>query len=105
MTVRLTNARDVDLGLLPMEGFQDMDLSWWGWFLSPEARVYGVFGGKDHVSDSTRISVDALENTMERVLDHHYDPRRKGWNVDGPAPDLDAPARTPYDLPGYASWK
>ncbi len=50
VTVRLTNARDVDLGLLPMEGFQDMDLSWWGWFLSPEGRVYGVFGGRDHVS-------------------------------------------------------
>src|SRR5687768_15532257 len=57
VTVRLIDAQDVDLRVLPMEGFQDLDLSWWGWFLSPEGRVYGVFGGRDHVSDETRISV------------------------------------------------
>ena len=28
VTVRLTSAKDVDLQLLPMEGFQDFDLSW-----------------------------------------------------------------------------
>ncbi len=104
VTVRLTDARKVDLGILPMEGFQDMDLSWWGWFLSPEGRVYGVFGGKDHVSDSTRISVEALRNTLERVLDHHYDPRRAGWDIDGRAPDPTVAARVPADLPGYESW-
>ncbi|HZN65556.1 MAG TPA: thioredoxin family protein, partial [Tepidisphaeraceae bacterium] len=35
VTVRLTDVQDVDLRLFPMEGFQDFDLSWWGWFLSP----------------------------------------------------------------------
>ena len=39
ITVRLTDAQSVDLRLLPMEGFQDFDLSWWGWFLSPEGKV------------------------------------------------------------------
>src|SRR4051794_30187461 len=49
VTVRLTNAAAIDLRIFPIEGFQDLDLSWWGWFLSPDAQVYAVFGGKDHV--------------------------------------------------------
>src|SRR5205085_10655158 len=47
VTVRLTSAKDVDLRLLPMQDFQDLDLSWWGYFLSPEGRVYAIFGGRD----------------------------------------------------------
>src|SRR5947207_6275800 len=95
VTVRLTDAQDVDLRLLTMADFQDLDLSWWGWFLSPEGKVYGVFGGRDEVSDETRISVPALANTLRRVLAHHYDPRRANWDLDGPAPDLGGSARTP----------
>jgi serine protease Do len=103
VTVRLTDAAQLDLDLLPVEGFQDLDLSWWGWFLSPEGRVYGVFGGRDEISDETRISVAALANTLERILSHHADPRRARWGVDGPAPDRSR-ARRPRDLPGFASW-
>lgn len=105
VTVRLTDVQDADLRLLPMKGFQDLDLSWWGYFLSPQGQVYGVFGGRDHVSDETRISVPALANTLRRVLAHHYDPRRSEWNVDGPAPDLAGAAPTPKTLPGYGSWR
>src|SRR5206468_2931099 len=36
VTVRLTDAQAIDLRMFPIEGFQDFDLSWWGWFLSPE---------------------------------------------------------------------
>jgi len=104
VTVRLTDAQAIDLRMFPMEGFQDFDLSWWGWFLSPEGKVYGVFGGRDEVSDETRISVPALAATLRRVLAHHYDPRRTGWDIDGPAPALEGNARTPKDLPGYKSW-
>jgi hypothetical protein len=104
VTVRLTSASDLDLKLLPVEGFQDLDLSWWGWFLSPQARVYGVFGGRDHVSDETRISVDALANTLRRVLAHHYDPRRAAWGIDGPAPEVAADPLKPAELPGYEKW-
>src|SRR5262245_1638216 len=50
ITVRLTDASNIDLRIFPVEGFVDLDLSWWGWFLSPEGQVYGVFGGRDHVS-------------------------------------------------------
>jgi serine protease Do len=105
VTVRLTDAKALDLRRFPVEGFQDLDLSWWGWLMSPEGRIYSVFGGKDHVSDSTRISPAALANTLRRVLEHHYDPRRAGWDVDGPAPELDGAASTPLDLPGAASWR
>jgi hypothetical protein len=104
ITVRLTNAADLDFRLLPIEGFQDLDLSWWGWFLSPEGQVYGVFGGRDEISDATRISKEALENTLLRILNHHYDPHRAEWGVDGPRPDLSGPPKTVRDLPGFASW-
>ena len=104
VTVRLTRADDIDLRLLPIEGFQDLDLSWWGWCLSPEGMVYAVFGGRDEVSDSTRISPQALASTLRRVLDHHSDPRREAWNIDGPAPELSGKARTPSDLEGWRSW-
>src|SRR5437763_10117256 len=36
VTVRLTSAKDIDLRLLPVQGYQDLDMSWWGYFLSPE---------------------------------------------------------------------
>ena len=104
VTVRLTRADDIDLRLLPIEGFQDLDLSWWGWCLSAEGKVYAVFGGRDEVSDSTRISPKALAATLRRVLDHHSDPRRSGWDVDGPAPELAGTARTPRELEGWRSW-
>ena len=104
ITVRLTDAKAMDMRVLPFEGYQDLDISWWGYFLSPEGRVYGVFGGKDHVSDATRISVSALANTLKRVLAHHYDPRRPAWDVDGPAPKLEGAARPPTELPGYRPW-
>ena len=105
ITVRLTDAAAIDFRLFPVEGFADMDLSWWGWFLSPEGRVYGVFGGRDHVSDATRISKPALVASLLRVLGHHYDPRRPGWNIDGTAPDLSGAPKSPRELPGYEGWR
>lgn len=101
VTVRLTDAADVDLELFPMEDFQDLDLSWWGWFLSPAGDLYGVYGGRDHVSDKTRISVTGLASTLQRVLDHH----RTSWTGDGTAKRSARPrGLTPRELPGYASW-
>lgn len=105
ITVRLTNAEHLDFRIFPVEGFQDLDLSWWGWFLSPKGEVYGVFGGKDHISETNRISKVALMNTLRRVLEHHYDPRRPRWDVDGPKPDFQAKFRNAFDLPGWKSWE
>jgi hypothetical protein len=104
INVRLTDAAAIDLGIFPVEGFADLDLSWWGWFLSPEGRVYGVFGGRDHVSDTTRISTRALMASLLRVLAHHYDPRRAQWDIDGRAPDLSGERQSPRQLPGYEGW-
>lgn len=104
VTVRITDAGKADLRVLPMGTHQDLDLSWWGFLLSDKAELYGVFGGKDHVSDETRISPAALARTLRRVLEHHYDPRRAGWGLDGPAPELAGFEVTPLDLPGYEPW-
>ena len=103
VTLRLTNAEHIVLNIFPLEGYQDLDLSWWGYFLSPEGQVYAVFGGKDHVSDSTRISTAALANTMQRVLEHHYHPQREEWDIDGPKPKL-TPYQQAFLLPGTKSW-
>lgn len=103
ITVRMTDAAFLDERYFPYTGFQDLDLSWWGYMLSPEGRIYSVFGGKDHLSDATRISEAALVNNLKRVLNHHYDPRRENWNIDGPLPDLSAKAKTPKDLPAFRS--
>lgn len=102
VTVRLTDAAAIDLDLLPAPTHQDLDLSWWGYVLSPEGALYAVFGGRDEVSDSTRVSVEALARVLERVLAHHRDPRRASWGVDGPPTRRSG--RSPRDLPGYASW-
>jgi membrane-associated protease RseP (regulator of RpoE activity) len=104
ITVRLTDAAEINLRLFPVEGFADLDMSWWGWFLSPEGRVYGVFGGRDDVSDATRISRPALIASLSRVLAYHNDPRRPQWNIDGPAPELSGASKSPRQLPGHEGW-
>lgn len=99
ITARITNAAELNLDIFKPQQFQDLDLSWWGYFLSPEGKIYGVYGGKDHISDQTRVSEKGLADTMQRVLAHHYDPRREAWDIDGPAPNLHS-TDTPLDLPG-----
>ena len=101
VTVRMVDAAQLDARFFPYRTHQDMDLSWWGYFLRPDGGFYGVFGGKDHVSDSTRISEAALVNSLRRILQHHYDPRRKNWGIDAPEPDLSGKKTGPKDSPGY----
>ncbi len=105
VTVRLTTMAGVDGRILPFDRYQDLDLSWWGYFLSSKGELYGIYGGRDHVSDATRISVPSLANTLRRVLAHHYDPRREGWGIDGPVPRRGGEPATPEKLPGYAAWE
>lgn len=101
ITVRLTDAAFLDERYFPYKTHQDLDLSWWAYFLSSEGEYYGVFGGKDHVSDSTRISEAALVKSMGRVLAHHYDPRRKRWDVDLPVGFASRAKSGPKDSKGY----
>lgn len=104
ITVRLTDAAQLNSAIFPFEGYQDLDLSWWGYILSPQGQIYGIFGGKDHISDQTRISIKALQNTLTRILQHHYQPDRKKWHVDGPVPDLKK-GKSPKDYPMFNDWK
>ena len=101
VTVRLIDAAQLDVRYFPFKTHQDLDLSWWGYFLSPEGDYYGVFGGKDHVSDATRISEAAFVNSLERVLAHHHDPRRAGWGIDLPKGAASAVKAGPKDMRGY----
>ena len=103
VTVRLTSVQSIDLRQFPMQSMQDLDLSWWGWFIAPEGNIYGVFGGKDEHGDRSRISIEALASTLRRVLAHHFDPRRGDWNVDARPATGEKPL-TPFDLAGFKSW-
>lgn len=106
VTVRMTDAAQLDERYFPFRGYQDLDLSWWGYFLSPEGRLYGVFGGKDHISDTTRISTAAFANTMRRILAHHRDPRRAKWaTIDGAVPEAAAPATTPRQFASFDAFQ
>jgi len=104
VTARLTDASLLDLHMFPVEGFQDTDLSWWGWFFSDKGELYGIFGGRDDVGVSTRISEAALVNTLKRVLAHHCDPRRNDWNIDGYPIDRESRPAEVTKLAGYESW-
>ncbi len=101
VTVRMIDAAQLDARYFPYQTHQDLDLSWWGYLMRPDGALYGVFGGKDHVSDSTRISEAAFANSLTRVLNHHYDPRRERWNIDGTAPDTTAAQVGPKESRGY----
>ena len=104
VTVRMTDAAALDERYFPYRSHQDLDLSWWAYLLSPEGELYGVFGGKDHVSDATRISEQAFVNTLDRVLKHHYDPRRSSWGIDRkPAKGGDR-RKGPKDSGSYARY-
>ena len=107
ITVRITTMAGLDLRYFPVESWQDMDMSWWGYLMSPEGRIYAVYGGRDEVSDKTRISVPGFINVMQRVLAFHYDPRSKDWaDAVGNLPRAAGPgrARTIEKLPGFRVW-
>ncbi len=102
ITVRLTDASQLDERYFPYRTHQDLDLSWWAYFLSAQGDLYAVFGGKDHISENTRISEEAFENTLRRVLVHHADPRREQWDIDRPMGSSSLVKRGPRDSVGYS---
>src|SRR5205807_1639932 len=54
VTVRLVTAKELDFRIFPADGFQDMDPSWWGCFLSPAGNSCGIFGGRGGVAGKVR---------------------------------------------------
>lgn len=101
VTVRLTDAGLLDERYFPYRTHQDLDLSWWAYLLSSNGDLYGVFGGKDHVSENTRISEAAFVNTLKRAVTHHYDPRKSSWKIDLPVRHASKSKSGPRTSAGY----
>ncbi len=63
--------RRVDLDLFDF----DYDLTWMGFFVSAEEKVYGRYGGRDASSPDSRVSLIGLRRALEAALATH---RRDG---------------------------
>ena len=103
VTVKLTDAQQIDLARMPFQKYQDPDQSWWCWVLSPEGQVYSVLGKESPTSPEFEIG-EAV-NWMTSVLNHHWDPRRADWDADGEAIPDSTPIQSVTENPGYNSWK
>jgi hypothetical protein len=62
--VRLTSMRGVNLDLFDF----DFDLTWAAFFLSPDEKVYGRYGGRDATAPDSRLSLQGLHYTMSKAL-------------------------------------
>jgi membrane-associated protease RseP (regulator of RpoE activity) len=76
--VRLTRMRGVDLDLFDF----DYDLTWMGFFLSPDGVILGRYGGRDAESADGRVSLTGLRYAMQVALERH----RHGEALGSPAP-------------------
>src|SRR5262245_30827775 len=79
--------REVNLDLFDF----DYDLTWMGFFVDPEWRILGRYGGRDADSAEGRVSLAGLAHAMKRAVEKH-----RAGKV-GPAPKLDRP-RTVMDF-------
>lgn len=76
--------RGVDLEVFEF----DYDLTWMGFFLSPDGRVLGRYGGRDADSADARQSLAGLRYAMDRALQRHREekvvatPARKARTVE-----------------------
>jgi predicted metalloprotease with PDZ domain len=59
--------RGVDLSLFDF----DYDLTWMGFFLDPQLRVLGRYGGRDADGPEGRVSLTGLAYSMKRALEKH----------------------------------
>ncbi|OAI48770.1 hypothetical protein AYO44_18675 [Planctomycetaceae bacterium SCGC AG-212-F19] len=57
----------IDLGVYDF----DMDLTWMGFFVSADDKVYGRYGGRDAKSAEARLSLPGLRFAMQAALDAH----------------------------------
>jgi predicted metalloprotease with PDZ domain len=81
--VRLVKIAGVDLNVFDF----DYDLTWAGFFLGADEKVYGRFGGRDASGPDRRLSLAGLRHAMRAALDTH---RRE---AKAPAPRLGKPRR------------
>ncbi len=79
MRVRLIRIAGADLRLFEF----DYDLTWMVFFLSPDERIYGRYGGRDARDAEARLSLAGLRYAMTAALESHKHgggiaPERKG---------------------------
>lgn len=80
MRVRLVRITGVDLRLFDF----DYDLTWYAFFLSPDERVLGRYGGRDARDPDARLSLEGLRYALSAALQTHRrtaptkPPRRDG---------------------------
>lgn len=67
MRVRLVRITGVDLRLFDF----DYDLTWAGFFLSPDEKVYGRYGGRDASGPDGRLSLAGLRHALLAALAAH----------------------------------
>jgi hypothetical protein len=77
--VRLIRITGVDLNLFDF----DYDLTWMAFFLSPEEKVYGRYGGRDASGPDGRLSLAGLRYSLNAALAIH---RREGQIKSPPRP-------------------
>lgn len=65
--VRLLRIAGADLNLFEF----DYDLTWAGFFMNAEEKVYGRYGSRDASGPDGRLSLAGLRFAMERALDAH----------------------------------
>jgi hypothetical protein len=65
--VRLTRITGMDLNVFDF----DYDLTWMAFFLSPDEKVYGRYGGRDAASAERRLSPAGLHHAMQAALEAH----------------------------------
>jgi len=72
--VRLLRIAGADLNLFEF----DYDLTWAGFLMNAEEKVYGRYGSRDASGPDGRLSLAGLRLAMERALDaHRRDPKAK----------------------------
>lgn len=69
MRVRLVRITGVDLRLFEF----DHDLTWAAFFLGPDEKVYGRYGGRDASGPDSRLSLTGLRHAMTAALEAHRD--------------------------------
>jgi hypothetical protein len=73
--VRLVRVAGADLNLFEF----DYDVTWAGFFLNAEEKVYGRYGGRDAKSSDARLSLAGLRYSMQAALTaHRRDPTARG---------------------------
>ena len=65
--MRLVRITGVDLHLFDF----DHDLTWMAFFLSPDEKIYGRYGGRDAAGPDTRNSLAGLKFAMQAALKAH----------------------------------